>query len=184
MITYNMEKKSSGINLINIIINKLITPKLITVFQKITILLNLVSFAFVVSQPLFYILAMSEAQKSLRPSSYVELRNLLDKKLQVNLRIVYYTTIFSNLLLILVSMYVQSTVLLVTSIIAMGSLIADMILLFKGNIPVNKAIQTWTPENFPPDWKNYRNKWFFYYHRRQVVDIIGFFSLLAGAVFG
>jgi hypothetical protein len=169
--------------IINILINKVITPKLITVYQKIIILLNLVSFAFVVSQPLFYILAMSEAQKTLRPASYIELRNLLDKKLQINLRFVYYATIFSNMLLVLMSWYSGSNLLLITSLIAMVSLIADMVLMFKGDIPVNKAIQNSTPENYPSDWKNYRSKGFFYYHRRQLVDIIGFFSLLTGAVF-
>jgi len=138
----------------------------------------------VVSQPLFYLLALADAQKTLRPSAYIELRNLLDRKLQFNLRIVYYTTLSTNLLLILVSFLTGSAVLLATSLVAAAALFADMILLFRGDVPINKAIQTWTPENYPPDWKNYRNKWFFYYHRRQIVDIIGFLSLLTGAVFG
>ena len=137
-----------------------------------------------VSQPLFYLLALADAQKTLRPSSFIELRNLLDKKLQFNLRIVYYTTLFTNLVLILTSFVTDSKLLLITSAVAIGALVTDMIFLFKGNIPVNKTIQTWTPENYPPDWKKFRNKWFFYYHRRQISDIIGFLSLLTGAVFG
>jgi hypothetical protein len=138
----------------------------------------------VVSQPLFYLLALADAQKTLRPSAYIELRNLLDRKLQLNLRIVYYTTLFTNLLLILVSFITNSTVLLATSVVAAAALIADMVLLFRGDIPINKTIRNWTPENYPPDWKTYRNKWFFYYHRRQIVDIIGFLSLVIGAIFG
>ena len=137
-----------------------------------------------VSQPLFYLLALADAQKTLRPSAYIELRNLLDRKLQLNLRIVYYTTFCTHLLLILVSFVTNSTVLLATSLVAAAALFADMMLLFRGDIPINKAIQTRTPENYPPDWKNYRNKWFFYYHRRQIADIIGFLSLLTGAIFG
>jgi hypothetical protein len=151
--------------------------------EKIAILVNLISFTFVVSQPLFYLLALADAQKTLRPSSYIELRNLLDRKLQVNLRIVYYTTFLTNFILIVVAWFSASNILLVTSFIAMAALITDMIFMFKGDIPVNKAIQTWTPESFPPDWNNYRNKWFFYYHRRQIADITGFLSLVTGAVF-
>ena len=104
------------------------------------------------SQPLFYLLALTDAQKTLRASAYIELRNLLDRKLQFNLRIVYYTTLFTNMVLILVSFITNSTVLLVTSVVAAVALFADMFLLFRGNIPINKTIQTWTPENYPPEF--------------------------------
>jgi hypothetical protein len=151
--------------------------------EKIAILVNLLSFTFVVSQPLFYLLALADAQKSLGASSYIELRNLLDRKLQVNLRLVYYITLFTNLLLIVLAILTSSTVLLFTSLIAMAALCTDLFFMFKRDIPVNKTIQTWTPESFPPDWNNYRSKWFFYYYRRQIADLTGFLSLIIGAVF-
>ena len=38
-------------------------------------LINLLGYAFVVSQPLFYLLAMADAQKRLQAPAYVELRH-------------------------------------------------------------------------------------------------------------
>jgi hypothetical protein len=86
--------------------------------------------------------------------------------------------------LIVVSFITNSTLLLATSLVAAAALFADMRLLFRGSSSVRKAIQTPTHENYPPYSGDYRNKWFFYYYRRQIVDIIGFLSLLTGAIFG
>jgi hypothetical protein len=151
---------------------------------KIIQFLNLLAYGFVASQPMFYLLAMSRAQKNLRPSSYTELRNLLDNSLQISLRIVYYSTLLTSLVWFYYTLRYQSGFLLVSASIALAAFLTDMFFLFKGDMPINKIIQTWTPENYPPNWETYRRKWFYYYHRRQVADLIGFVSLLAGVCFG
>jgi hypothetical protein len=145
---------------------------------------NLLAYGFVASQPIFYLLAMSKAQKSMRPASYTELRNLLDNSLQYSLRIVYYSTLVTSLAWFVCTLRHGSGVLLISSTIALASFLIDMFLLLKGDMPINKIIQTWSPEHYPDDWEAYRSKWFWYYHRRQLADIIGFTSLLAGACFG
>jgi len=151
---------------------------------KIIQFLNLLAYGFVASQPIFYLLAMSKTQKSMRPASYTELRNLLDNNLQVTLRIVYYSTLITSLTWFIFTLKYASGFLLLSSTIALVSFLIDMVLLLSGDMPINKIIQTWSPETYPTDWETYRNKWFFYYHRRQLVDLIGFTSLLAGACFG
>ena len=153
-------------------------------FVKLVQLVDLLAYAFVASQAFFYLLAMSKAQKNLGPSSYTELRNLLDKNLQISLRIVYYSALGASLLWLVLSVMNLSLLHQVTSAIAMVALLVDMLFLFKGDIPINKIISGWTPDNYPADWESYRRKWFGFYHRRQVADIIGFVSLLVGAVFG
>ncbi|MDP4217030.1 MAG: hypothetical protein Q8927_12590 [Bacteroidota bacterium] len=150
---------------------------------KIIQFLNLLAYGFVASQAMFYLLAMSKTQKSMRPASYTELRNLLDNNLQVTLRIVYYSTLLTSLVWFICTLP-YSGFLLVSSSIALGSFLIDMVLLLTGDMPINKIIQTWSPETYPADWEAYRNRWFFYYHRRQLADLLGFASLLAGACFG
>ena len=150
---------------------------------KIIQFINLLAYGFISSQPMFYLLAMSKTQKNMQPSSYVELRKLLNENLQVTLRIAYYTALLTSPLLFCCWMRFPLGLPFITSTVALTALLMDMVFLFKGDIPINKTISTWTPNNYPADWKNYRHKWFEYYHKRQVVDLIGFISLLAGAVF-
>jgi hypothetical protein len=151
---------------------------------KIIQFVNLLAYGFVTSQAMFYLLAMSKTQKSMRPASYIELRNLLDNNLQITLRIVYYSTLLTSLAWFICTLEYASGFVLVSSSIALVAFLTDMILLLTGDMPINKIIQTWSPETYPSDWETYRNKWFFYYHRRQWADLIGFTSLLAGACFG
>jgi hypothetical protein len=146
--------------------------------------LNILAYGFVVSQPIFYLLAMSDTQKNMRPSSYIELRNLLHKNLNFSLRIVYFTTLFSSICWFFCAISVHSSFLIITATLALVTFIIDIFYLFTGDMPINKIIQTWTPENYPANWETYRKKWFRYYHRRQIAGLTGFVSLLLGAVFG
>jgi uncharacterized membrane protein len=74
--------------------------------------------------------------------------------------------------------------LFICSVVALVSLIIDVAFTLKGNVPLNKIINTWTASNYPANWKEYRSKWLSIYSIRQVTNIIGFVSLLAGLIFG
>jgi hypothetical protein len=145
--------------------------------------INLLAFGFVVSQPFFYLLAMTRVQKNMRAASYIELRNLLHKNLNVTLRIVYSTALVTSVAWCGYTMIVHLRLQFISAAIALVALLIDVFYLFKGDMPVNKIIQTWTPENYPDDWETYRAKWLSVYRIRQVADIIGFISLLAGETF-
>lgn len=153
-------------------------------YIKILLLLNLIGFAFVVSQPFFYLLALSNAQKSLDAPSYIELRKQLDKNLQVTLRLVYYITLISALMLTLFTFSFTLSLLFISSLIALCALLTDIVLAFTGDIPLNNIINTWNATSYPRHWKLVRKKWFYFFHLRQLVTIIGFISLLIGVVFG
>jgi len=150
---------------------------------KLLLLLNLVGYAFVVCQPFFYLLAMSNAQKNLQAPAYVELRNLLDSNLMVYNRIVYYAVLLSSAATVAAAAFQPQIILLVTSIVACVALWIDLYLMFKGNLPINKAIQDWRPDKYPANWQEYRTEWFMYYHRRQWAAIAGFVSVVVGVVF-
>ena len=70
------------------------------------------------------------------------------------------------------------------SVIALVALVIDIAIAMKGNIPLNKTINSWTPAQYPNNWEQVRANWFSLYHVRQAINIVGFISLLAGLVFG
>jgi uncharacterized membrane protein len=72
----------------------------------------------------------------------------------------------------------------ICSVIALAALLADLVLTIKGNRPINETINTWSASDYPVNWKEYRSKWFSINNMRQVANIIGFVSLLAGLIFG
>lgn len=150
---------------------------------KSLVFINLLGFAFITGQALFYLLGMYGAQKNLRAPAYVEIRNLLDSRLNVRLRIVYYLVLVSSPLLCVLTAAKTASLLFMTSAIACIALWVDVFVMMKGNLPLNKLIQSWTPENYPDNWKECRAEWLRYYRMRQVAAIIAFVSLLTGIVF-
>lgn len=149
---------------------------------KFVILINLLAYGFIVSQAFFYLLALGNATRKLNAPAYVELRILLDTDLTVTLKIVYYLCLVSSITLAVMTAGNPSGILFITSSIACIALWIDVYLMFKGNIPINKMIRSWTPELYPSNWKDFREAWMNYYHRRQACAIIGFVSLLIGII--
>lgn len=151
---------------------------------KITLFITLLLYAFVISQSFFYILAMSRVLKEMQPAAYIEARQLLDKNLQVSLRSVYYLALAASVALVAFCVVNPVGLLFICSIVALVSLIVDILLSLKGNVPLNKIINTWTVSDYPRNWKEYRSRWSAIYMIRQAVNITGFISLLAGLIFG
>ena len=151
---------------------------------KIILFITLLMYAVVISQSFFYILAMSVTLKKMRAQTYIETRNLLTTNLQAPLQIVYYTTLSASVLLTAFCVVNPGGLLFITSLIALVALLADVVLALKGNIPLNKFINSWTSWDYPDNWQQYRAQWFNLYHIRQVLNITGFISLLAGLIFG
>lgn len=151
---------------------------------KITLFITLLLYALVISQSFFYILAMSNVMKNMQPATYIESRKLLDKNLRISLLIVYYLALMSSIALTAFCVINPTGLLFFCSIIALVALLADVALTIKGNKPLNKTINTWTASDYPSNWEEYRSRWFSIYNIRQVLNITGFISLLAGLIFG
>ncbi|MFT3911896.1 MAG: hypothetical protein QM737_20900 [Ferruginibacter sp.] len=151
---------------------------------NIILFINLLLYAVLVSQSFAYIIALSNMQKNLSAITYIEVRQLLDRNFRKKYTWVVYMVLLSSTVLSVLCSVQPDCILFITSIIALGALIIDVLLAVKGNMPINAAINNWTSENYPGNWNEYRNKWFSIYTKRQVATIIGFLSLLTGVVFG
>ena len=131
-----------------------------------------------------YILALKNVQLTLEANPYTELRKLMDSNMRSNFKYVIYVALLANLLLLILTIKNPSSLLFITSAIAFVALIAEVLLAVKGNIPINNIIYTWSSDNYPINWADYRTKWLNVFQYRQIANITGFVSLLISAVFG
>ena len=152
-------------------------------YEKVVLLATLVVFALLASQPLFYLMALGPAQKSLRATAYIELRKGLDKSIKPVLRVLYVAALLLCVVLISFSVYTHHLLLLAAAAVALLSLLIDIMLAVKTNIPINNIINEWDADNYPRHWQLFRKKWFHFYRIRQVAGLIGFAALLFGVVF-
>jgi hypothetical protein len=152
--------------------------------SKVILFTSILSYSVVVSQSFMYILALKNTQLALGGSSYTEVRQLIDANMMTYFKYVVYVVLLANLLLVVVNFGTPMSLSFVTALIAFIALIVDTTLTLKGNVPLNHIINAWSPENYPASWKEIRQQWLVVFQYRQIVNILGFLSLLAGAVFG
>jgi hypothetical protein len=130
-----------------------------------------------------YILALKNVQSNLDASSFTQFRQLVDTAMRSTFKYAIYAALICNLLLVFSNIKSPGSLMFITALIAVVALSVDIALTLKGNLPVNDIINTWTFGNYPPNWTDYCDKWFMIFEYRQISNMIGFLSLLIGAVF-
>ena len=150
---------------------------------KLAMLVNLAFFATVVSQPLFYAVALGHASRALSAPAYIELRNAINAVMKRRVPVMYLGALATCLSVLVLSFLDGDRWKAMTSALALAALIADAALMVRENVPINGVIETWTPMQYPADWETYRTRWMAIFAVRQVLLVIGFVSLLIGAVF-
>ena len=68
---------------------------------KISLFIATVFYAVIISQSLFYILAMSTVMKKMQAAVFIQTRQLLDAKLQTTLYLAYYLALASSIALLI-----------------------------------------------------------------------------------
>lgn len=150
---------------------------------KIILLLTILLYSVIVSQSFSYIISLSNVQLGLNAPSYIALRQLTDKNYNAKFRWVSYASLLSNLALVIVCGIHGNTLLLWGAVVSFIALLADTWITIKGNLPINKIINSWTAEQYPADWASYRAQWLQIFRIRQALNISGFIFLLTGTVF-
>jgi len=143
---------------------------------------NLLAYSAVVSQPLFYMVALTSAQRALSGAAYVELRQRINAVMNRRVPVIYSATLVTSLVLVVLAWRGGAWRIVVTTIVALLCLVADVALTARGNLPINGVMDRWSATSYPEDWDAYRRRWFAVFGYRQVVLLIGFVSLLLGAV--
>jgi hypothetical protein len=151
---------------------------------KIILLIAILSYSVIVAQSFMYIIALKNVQYKMQAAAYIELRKLMDAAFNTTYKFAVYAALLSNLALLIVIGKNYFTIFFVSSCLAFCALVMDVLLALKGNVPINKQINTWAEDNYPDDWAEYRTEWLQIFQYRQVVTVTGFILLLTGAVFG
>ena len=152
-------------------------------FLRIILLITILSYSVIVAQSFMYVIALRKAQYKMKAAAYIELRQLLDSGFKANYKYAVYAALLSNLTLLVMISKDAASLFFVTSLLAFCALIIDILLSVKGNVPINEKINTWSADNYPADWADYRAEWLQIFQYRQIVTITGFVLLLIGAMF-
>lgn len=151
---------------------------------KLLLFFSLFVYAVIVSQSFMYLIALRNVQERLEAAAYIELRKFLDENFMAKFKWSMYAGLLLSLALLIFTAQQSIGFLFFSSLFAFLGLLTDTVITVKGNLPLNTFIRSWSADQHPADWKTYRSKWLLYFSWRQVANIAGFVSLLAGAVFG
>lgn len=151
---------------------------------RIAMLLNLVVFSIIVSQPFFYLLALTAAQRGLSAAAYIELRQRINPVMTRRVPLIYGAALVTSVALVALAFAAGNGLVLGTGALALLGLIADLGYMIRENVPINHVMDRWSTSDYPSDWQAYRDKWFGMFAYRQALLALAFGSLLVGAVFG
>jgi hypothetical protein len=152
--------------------------------MKVLMLASLASFSVVASQPLFYLMALGHAQRTLPAPAYIELRQHINAVMNRRIPWAYASALATVLGTLLVAFRAGATLVAGTAAIALVCLVVDAWCMLREAVPINGVIDGWSPTAYPPDWETYRIRWFAIFRWRQVVLLAGLGALLVGAVYG
>ena len=150
---------------------------------QIILLFDLLLYSIIAAQSISYIISLTDVQQKMNVNEYIVFRKLTDKNFRLKYAKVVYATLLSSLALVIITIMHFNLLLLVCAVIALLAFVIDIMITVKGNLPINDIINTWTAESYPANWNEYRQKWLDFFRLRQIVNLVGFVSLLLGVVF-
>ena len=143
----------------------------------VTSWISLALLTVVVSQPLFYSLALGRATRQLGPSAYVELRQQINATIARPFVRLYIATLVSLLALVAGALIQAARLLALGAATAGVALIVDAVLAAKLNVPINARMDGWSVANVPSDWQTQRAHWDHALAIRRVVLLAGYAAL-------
>ncbi len=143
---------------------------------------TLLVWSVIAGQSYMYLLSLSDVSRRFDAASYIRFRQVTDKNFMAKYTWVMYSAMVLTPLQCAMA-WQSGRMLFACSLLTLLMLVLDLLFTIRGNMPINKRINTWAEDDYPADWELYRAKWLSVYAKRQIVTLIGFASLLAGAVF-
>lgn len=142
---------------------------------------TLLAYTLVMSQPLFFAFALGRASLALSGPAYAELRQRINASITKPLVVVYAITFLACLSVAALAAKEGATTTAVGVELAALTLVVDLVLAVKGNVPLNAAMDQWDPAALPPDWATKRAAWHRVFAVRQVVLCVGYVVFVLSA---
>lgn len=150
---------------------------------RVAMIMNLVAYSVVASQPLAYMLVLSKARRALSAPAFIETRQCIDVVMNRRVPVIYLGALATLLIVLALSAHTRKWNMLATAGVAFVCLVTHLARTMLENVPINSAIHRWSTTNCAEDWEKDRAKSFRIFSYRQVVLFAGFLSLLVGPVF-
>jgi uncharacterized membrane protein len=151
---------------------------------KVLLFTTVLLYSCIVSQSISYIISLQDVQQNMEARAFILFRQRTDKNFRSKFSIITWGVLCCNVLLAGVCGCYNNAFLTVCACLSLLALVADSLLAVKGNQPINRIINTWTPEKHPPNWTDYRDDWLMIFRLRWCINLGGFICLVAGLVFG
>jgi hypothetical protein len=118
----------------------------------------------------------------LTPTSFVEFFQKVDPYMKVWAKFLVLGQILLCLLLIILQARTLLQPHVILTIIALLCGLVSMVTAVKGNVPLNREMETWDATSPPAHWAQVRDRWLHIHRIRGIVEIAGFIVLLLAAV--
>ena len=151
--------------------------------MKIIAFFNVLLYALIAGQGFYMLLGGSQALKQLSVGAFIEQRQSVDKAIARNLSLFYWLTlIYSASYILLLVWYEMPLLQLAAAILAFFLLLTDVFITTRGNVPLNKEINSWQAHAHPMDWVVQRDLWISYMTWRNWLSIFALVVFLFGLV--
>ncbi len=145
---------------------------------KITELIQTLLFCIIAGQAFFYLIGGAAGLKNVSAGAFIEQRKAIDLVIAPWLKIIYpLSIVVSVAVLMLLGQPIGSSS-FVLSLVALVLILADMVIAIRGDVPINREIQSWSVAAHPAHWADLRDQWFAYMRWRQLCSITGLLCLL------
>lgn len=146
-------------------------------------LLHLISYLFVASQVLFYLVILSDALKSVSLENYFEQRKVIDSLMATRFRIMYYSCLALSIAGTIFSAGKPASLFFISSAMALILLSVDLAITVRGSLPLNALSHSYPADLENVNWKSVRVQWLDYMKYRGIAITLGMVALLVGLVF-
>jgi hypothetical protein len=151
--------------------------------MKIIAFFNVLLYSLIAGQGFYMLLGGSQALKQLSVGAFIEQRQSVDKAITRNLSLSYLLTLAYSASYIFLLVWNKTPQLqLTTAILAFLLFLADLFLAIRGNVPINKEIDSWQENAHPMDWTTYRDLWIKYMAWRNWLAILALVVFLFGLI--
>ncbi len=140
----------------------------------------LLLYLVVAAQGIFYLFSASKAFSGISMDAYADIRNATDQVIEGRLKFVYPATLLTGLILVLSLVKAPGSAAFITTVIAFGCVVVDVLLAVKFNMPINARFHQYAPGVQGVDWESLRKTWLQFMEYRGGVQVVGFLALLAG----
>ena len=136
-------------------------------------------FGIAASQPVYFVMGISNLQKSIHISPPRKLIKKLREKLHFRLGLAYYITLSLIVMVVMITQSSGLNVLLVMASSALLALFTQLFLIYRSFQPASRFIHFRNLSALRKNRKNQSGQWLYYFYRYRVADLMGFLVLLS-----